>query len=312
MVKVCPKCDQKSVVKNWMKRWKQAYKCGLCYYRFIGKSRDRWESSTVARLWRDYIEWKQTYKQIWDKLWKDKRTVQRMFDKEIVRTNEFYNEKLNKIAIIITWDCTWFGDTGFIIIKSHEHRKVIYAKALGWEENIKEYVDAINYLKDRWRIIKWVVCDWLKWLRQALEGIPFQTCQFHQVKNIVKYLTKKPKNEASKWLLRIAYELKSSTYEEFEEMLGSWYESYGKYVNEKTYSDTWKKKRRYTHSRLRSAYKSLKNNMCVLFTYKMYDGMPNTTNELDWYFKLIKAKTNIHNGLEEERKKRVVLSLFSI
>jgi hypothetical protein len=99
---------------------------------------------------------------------------------------------------------------------------------------------------------------------------------------------------------------------EFDEMLKKREEKYIDQINEKTYSETWKKKRRYKHKRLRSAHKSLKNNMCVLFTYKMYDGMPNTTNELEWYFKLIKAKTNIHNGLEEERKKRVVLSLFSI
>lgn len=312
MVKVCPKCTEKGVVKNWRKRWKQAYKCGLCNHRFIGKSRECRKSATVDDLRDAYIEWKQTYKQIWDKLWKDKRTIQRMFDREIARTNEFYNEKLSKIAIIVIADCTRFGDTGFIVIKSHEHKKVIYARALEGEENVKEYVAAINHLRDRWRIIRWVVCDWLKWLRQALEGIPFQTCQFHQVKNIVRYLTKKPKNEASKWLLRIAYELKSSTYEEFNMMLGERYKSYGEYLNERTYNDIWKKKRWYTHSRLRSAYKSLKNNMCVLFTYKMLDGMPNTTNELDWYFKLIKAKINIHNGLEEERKKRVVLSLFSI
>jgi hypothetical protein len=145
-----------------------------------------------------------------------------------------------------------------------------------------------------------------------LVWIPFQSCQFHQVKNIVKYLTKKPKNEAWKELLQITYELKRSTYKEFDEMLVNWEGSYEKHMNEKTYSDTWKRKRRYTHRRLRSAYRSLKNNMCVLFTYKMYNGMPNTSNELEWYFKLIKAKTNIHNGLEEERKKRVILSLFSI
>lgn len=312
MVKVCPKCNKKGIVKNWIQRWKQAYKCGLCHHRFIWKWRDRWEWSSIAKLRREHIAWKQTYQQLWDKLWKDKRTIQRMFDREIIRTDEFYNERLNKIAIIIILDCTWFGNTGFIVIKSHEHMKVIYARAFEWEENVKLYVDAVSYLKVRWRIIIWIVCDWLKWLRQALVGIPFQSCQFHQVKNIVKYLTKKPKNEDSRELLNITYELKNSTYKDFDKMLMKREEKYESSLNEKTYSNIWKRKRWYTHRRLRSAYKSLKNNMCVLFTYKIYDGMPNTTNELEWYFKLIKAKTNIHNGLEEERKKRVVLGLFSI
>lgn len=312
MVKVCPKCNKKSVVKNWVQRWKQAYKCSLCHYRFIGKARGSWKWAIVVGLRSEYIEWKQTYQQLADKIWKDKRTVQRMFDREIVWTDEFYNEKLSKIVIILICDCTWFGETGFIVMKSHEHRKVIYARAFEWEENVKQYVEGINYLKARWRIIRWIVCDWLKGLRQALVGIPFQSCQFHQVKNIVKYLTKKPKSEASKNLLKIAYELKNATYEGFNKMLVDWESEYREHINEKTYNEIWKRKRRYTHRRLRSAYKSLKNNMCVLFTYKIYDGMPNTTNELEWYFKLIKAKTNIHNWLEEERKKRVVLNLFSI
>lgn len=311
MVKVCPKCSKNSVVKNWKKRWKQAYKCGLCCHRFVGKWRDRWESSKTVRLRREYIEWKQTYEQIANKIWRDKRTVQRMFDREIPWEEEFYNWKLNKMPIVLIWDCTRFWSTWFIVMKSHQHKKVIYAKAFEWEENVKLYVEAVNYLKEKGRVIRWIVCDWLKWLRQIFVWIPFQSCQFHQVKNMVKYLTKKPKSEASSLLLSIAYQLKASTYQEFSDLLEWWEKKYWEYIKERTYNIDGSK-RRYTHKRLRSAHKSLKNNMCVLFTYKMHDGMPNTSNELEWYFKLIKAKTSIHNWLEEERKKRVVLALFSI
>lgn len=68
-------------------------------------------------------------------------------------------------------------------------------------------------------------------------GIPFQSCQFHQVKNIVKYLTKKPKSEASKDLLKIAYELKNATYEKFNKMLVDWESEYREHINEKTYNE---------------------------------------------------------------------------
>ena len=102
-------------------------------------------------------------------------------------------------------------------------------------------------------------------MRQALAGIPFQSCQFHQIKNIVKYLTKRPKSDAGRALLSIAYELKSATYDEFSELLDDRIDKYGEYVNEKTHNETGKKKRRYTHSRLRLAYKSLKNNMCAIY-----------------------------------------------
>jgi transposase-like protein len=314
MVKVCPKCHKKSVVKNWIQRWKQAYKCTFCEHRFIWKSRPSSKHNLVNDLRREYIEWKQTYQQMADKLWKNIRTIQRMFDKEIVRDVEFYNKKLLKKPVFIIADCTWFGNTCFLVIKTHEHKKVVYAKALDWDENIQAYVDWISFLRWKWWIIKWIICDGFVWLQNALAWIPFQLCQFHQVKNVIKYLTKKPHHEAWKELLNITYQLKNSEYIEFKNKLDKRYKTHQDRINEKTYgvNEEWKRRRRYTHKRVRSAYNSLKRHLPVLFTYKIYDGMDNTTNALDWYFKLIKAKTNIHNWLENERKKRVVLALLSL
>jgi hypothetical protein len=58
------------------------------------------------------------------------------------------------------------------------------------------------------------------------------------VKNILRYLTKKPKSNANRELLSIAYELKNSTYVEFDEMLKKREEKYIDQINEKTYSET--------------------------------------------------------------------------
>jgi len=64
----------------------------------------------------------------------------------------------------------------------------------------------------------------------------------------------------------------------------------------------------YTHKRLRSAYRSIRNNLPWLFTW--YDhhelGIPNTTNAIDGHFADLKNKLRNHNGLSLQRKMRFI------
>ena len=69
------------------------------------------------------------------------------------------------------------------------------------------------------------------------------------------------------------------------------------------------KKTFYTHKKLRSAYRSLKNNLSWLFTW--YDNIeelniPNTTNAIDGHFADLKNKLRNHNGLSLDRKKKFI------
>lgn len=79
--KICKKCGGSHIKKDWIKRWKQRYKCCLCWYVFQNNSRyriNKW-------LWEDYTEHKQTYKELWEKYWKDKRTIRKELDKIILK-----------------------------------------------------------------------------------------------------------------------------------------------------------------------------------------------------------------------------------
>jgi hypothetical protein len=64
----------------------------------------------------------------------------------------------------------------------------------------------------------------------------------------------------------------------------------------------------YTHKRLRSAYRSLKNNIQWLFTWYDYIGLkiPNTTNAIDGHFADLKNKLRNHNGLSLNRKMKFI------
>ena len=64
-----------------------------------------------------------------------------------------------------------------------------------------------------------------------------------------------------------------------------------------------------THSRLLSAYKSLKNNLPYLFTYKRFRKLdfPNTTNALDGgVFAHMKKLMKLHQVLAKKRKIKLI------
>ena len=121
-------------------------------------------------------------------------------------------------------------------------------------------------------------------------------CQFHQIQIVKRYLTKYPKTEAGKTLRKITLLLTKTDKESFYYWLEEWYEQYKDFLNEFTINPKTNKKQ-FVHKRLRSAYRSLKNNLSYLWTWYDYIGkieIPNTTNVLDGSFSHLKAKVNIH------------------
>ena len=152
-----------------------------------------------------------------------------------------------------------------------------------------------------------IVCDGRRGLIQSFKSIPVQMCQFHQVSIIRRYLTKNPKLQASKDLMEIVRNLKHTDKESFIHALQTWLDKSKTFLIERTLNQETGKSY-YTHKRLRSAYRSLKNNLSWLFTW--YDNIelniPNTTNAIDGHFADLKNKLRNHNGLSLKRKKKFI------
>ena len=132
-------------------------------------------------------------------------------------------------------------------------------------------------------------------------------CQFHQKQIVVRYLTMKPKLQAGQELMKIVDFLTNTDKESFKGSLGLWYEKWKDFLNERSVNPLTNKTF-YTHKRLKSAYRSLKNNLPWLFTW--YDHfeleIPNTTNAIDGHFADLKNKLRNHNGLSLDRKKKFI------
>lgn len=174
-------------------------------------------------------------------------------------------------------------------------------------ETAKEYSSARHWLSKRGVKIRAVVLDGKAGIKEVFKDIPIQMCQFHQVKIVTRYLTRKPKLEASKELRRISLELTKLTEEEFYNKLDNWHNKWESFLKEKTVNietGEWF----YTHGRVRSAYNSLIRNRAYLFTYKKYPDLniPNTTNSLDGSFSHLKDLLNAHRGLRKSRKLKLI------
>lgn len=173
------------------------------------------------------------------------------------------------------------------------------------------YVQGINELKYLGFEILGIVCDGRKGLIQSFKDIPVQMCQFHQSSIIRRYLTKKPKLKAAQELMMVVDLMKQTDKESFVGALGIWFENWKDFLNERTVNPLTNKSF-YTHKRLRSAYRSLKNNLPWLFTWYDYFELKisNTTNAIDGHFADLKNKLRNQNGLSKERKMKFIDGFF--
>lgn len=200
-------------------------------------------------------------------------------------------------------DTTYWGrGFGVMLFKDNLTKENLLKYYVKTETNAL-YIQGINELKSLGFQIIAIVCDGRKGLVQSFDNIPVQMCQFHQSAIIRRYLTKKPKLKAAQELIEVVDLMKQTDKESFVGALQLWFDKWEQFLNERT-SNPITGKSFYTHKRLRSAYRSLKNNLPWLFTW--YDNIelniPNTTNAIDGHFADLKNKLRNHNGLSKQRK----------
>jgi hypothetical protein len=203
-------------------------------------------------------------------------------------------------------DTTYFGRNFGVMVFKNTAGHHLYWKFVK-HETIAGYVEGVNYLESQGVSIKGIVCDGRKGLFKALQDYPVQMCQFHQIAIVTRYITRKPKAQASIELKSIIHLLPQTDKESFFGALDEWYNKWKDYINERAINPETGKSR-YVHKRLRSAFRSLESNKPYLFTW--YDNMdlklPNTNNQLEGTFTDLKNKLRNHNGLSQKRKEKFI------
>lgn len=208
-------------------------------------------------------------------------------------------------------DATFWGrGYGVLAFRSWTNRENVYWNEIE-TETCEAYYAGRKALEEQGYVIQAVVLDGKKGVRQLFYDVPVQICHFHQIATIRRYLTKKPKLEASKELWDIAKTLTCTNEHVFTKRLFDWHDTWKDFLKERTYADDGKHWH-YTHKRLRSAFRSLKTNLPYLFTYQKYPelNIPNTTNSLDGSFTHLKDLLQLHRGLTKKRRWRLIQEIM--
>jgi hypothetical protein len=256
-------------------------------------------------IWEEYCKGKQTYKQLSYKYNCSIKTIQRKIDSITPTKATVFPSIVN-----VLMDTTYFGRKfGVMLFKDSISGQVLYKQYVKQETN-ELYLIGINKIRSRGIKIQGIICDGRKGLLQLVGTIPIQMCQFHQVAIIRRYLTRKPKMQASIELWSVAQWLTKTCKELFESRLLVWYNKWSPFLNEQKLDE--KGKKRYVHKKLRSAYRSLKTNLTWLYTWDSNRSLnlPNTTNALDGQFADLKSKLRVHNGLSLARKQKFIDEFF--
>lgn len=208
-------------------------------------------------------------------------------------------------------DTTYFGKTfGVMLFRcAYSKQNLLYKFVL--KETVALYLEGIRELEEQgWEILG-IVCDGKRGLIHALHIFPVQMCQFHQTQIITRYLTRRPRLQASRELREIVKLLTKTDAASFTYWLEQWHLKWRDFLKEKSFNPetgaTF-----FTHKRLRSAYFSLRTNLPYLFTCEKYIklGIPNTTNSIEGFFSHLKEKTRVHRGLKIKRKIKLIQELL--
>jgi len=290
--------------KNGKHRGMQSYRCLSCLKFFQSKKRRKQQ---VEKVWNLYTKKRQIVEDISERTDLSLSTVHRILDKQKRST---YTLPPVDSHLMIVMDCTYFKRTcAYFVVRDWYTKRNIYFKRVPYE-TIDCYTDFVWFLKAKGYFIDGIIVDGRRGIFQALSShYPIQMCQFHQQQIVKRYLTSNPLTTAGQELRKVSEELTHVDREWFEILLYLWHLKYGSFIKEKTVNPTnghW----HYTHKRLRSAYRSLKNNLPYLFTYQSVKNMPNTTNSIDGYFSYLKGAVSVHRGLKLHRKTKVIESLI--
>jgi hypothetical protein len=256
-----------------------------------------------------YVWGRQTIEQIAEQTGKSHVWVKKQLDAAESAPHETQPQ-----STVIAADVTFWGrGYGVIVFRSPNLKRNLWWKEVQFETPWV-YQEGLNTLTQEGWTITAAVIDGKRGVAQVFEraGIPVQYCQFHQIKTVTKYLTRKPKTDAARELRALALTLPHTDEETFREDLTVWCERHAAFLNERSPAPHTKRGWVYTHRRVRAAHRSLTTNLSRLFTYQRYSNLniPNTTNCLDGMFSQIKNRLAVHRGLRRDRRYKLICEIL--
>jgi hypothetical protein len=167
----------------------------------------------------------------------------------------------------------------------------------------------------------YVVCDGQKGMLKAIQTVwpttVIQRCRFHAWLNVKTKLTLHPETVAGKELLALTKVLLQHVHTKrqarrWKHGLKRWYRKHGAYIAEKTVTSDPSARQhrwRYTHARLRSAYRQLHTIQDDLLhsSYRPNPSLRRTTNHVEGGINSqLRTKLKLHRGMSYEHQMKLV------
>jgi len=199
-----------------------------CGKQFQNKRR---KSRLQSKLWNEYVWKKQSVSDLAEKYKRSSSWIRQQLDQVKIKVS---NDSTKPQLITTIADATFFGRTyGIMVFREPNLKKNLYWKEIT-VENLSAYWRGRTFLEKKGFTIQAAVTDGKKCARAVFFDLPTQMCHFHQILIVTRYLTKKPKLEASKELRSITLSLTNSNEEKFSELLNNWFEKWKEFLKERT------------------------------------------------------------------------------
>lgn len=207
--------------KDGVQSGRQRYRCGACGYRFQYKKRD---TRVGEKLWHAYTRGKQTLTELGVQYGHSYKWVRNHLD-----AHELARDTPPTQPTIIVADTTFWGrGYGVCVFRSWNLKRNLW-----WSEVSSELMAHYHYGRNILESQGWTfvgaVIDGRRGLTTVFNDIPVQTCHFHQMKTVTKYLTRRPETREGQSLRAIMLQLTHSTEKEFRELLTEWKKQYPPY-----------------------------------------------------------------------------------
>jgi len=126
------------------------------------------------------------------------------------------NEPPEPRSFVVLMDTTYFGRRfGVMVFKDALSGENLLKTYVKYETN-QLYQAGIAELTRRGYKVQAIVCDGRRGLLTQFSDVPLQTCQFHQIAIITRYLTRNRKTPASVQLREIVSKLTQTTRSKLE------------------------------------------------------------------------------------------------
>lgn len=205
-------------------------------------------------------------------------------------------------------DATYFGErkeysSWCIVVARDMYKK----ENLWWTFTTRETTSCYLQMKDDLRELGYTVLsvtgDGFGGVKTAFSGIPYQMCQVHMKRIIIRGTTQNPMTEAGQVLLALGKELKNANSYVFKIRIRKYFKLYSSFLNEKTLNIE-SGRMEWTHREVRKSAISLVNFLPALFTFELSDKIPKTTNSIEGHFRHINEISAVHCGLSRKQKEK--------